>query len=79
MHDRTAVIVRDPRNVVLSEQRMRVEAYRDEVAIGMSLDDFVRWRFEVGDTYYWACALLGVRRCSRGFASQTLDSAQALR
>lgn len=38
------VLVRDPRNVVISEHRMRKEVYWEMAA---DLDDFIHERFEV--------------------------------
>eukprot|EP00904_Undaria_pinnatifida_P012542 jgi/Undpi1/8418/HiC_scaffold_25.g10886.m1 len=43
---RTAVIVRDPRDVILSERKMRLEFYRQEWVGEITLDEFVRQRFE---------------------------------
>lgn len=42
---RMAVVLRDPRNVVISEHRMRKEVYWEMAA---DLDIFIHARFEVG-------------------------------
>lgn len=42
--DRMVVVVRDPRNVVISEHRMRKEVYWEMAA---DLDIFIHERFEV--------------------------------
>ena len=44
---RTAVMLRDPRDVVLSEFRMRRDYYHDEKVMTVSLDDFIWDRFQV--------------------------------
>ena len=43
----TAVIFRDPRDVVVSEFHMRRDFYHQARVKGVVLDDFVRERFEV--------------------------------
>eukprot|EP00752_Nemacystus_decipiens_P009580 g8560.t1 len=43
---RTAVIFRDPRDVVISEFKMRRDYYHQEEVQGVSLDDFILRRFE---------------------------------
>ena len=59
------VVVRDPRNVVISEYRMRQNVYGQDVG---DLDAFVKIRFEVGDTVagfdYARVAPIG-GRCAR--------------
>ena len=45
---RTVVMVRDPRNVIMSERKMRIEHYQQEWVKDLSMDEFVRQRFEVG-------------------------------
>ena len=45
---RTVVIVRDPRNVIMSERKMRIEYYKEDWVKGLAMDEFVRQRFEVG-------------------------------
>lgn len=44
---RTAVVVRDPRNVLMSERKMRISLYQQSWIGHMSLNDYVLWRFEV--------------------------------
>ena len=44
---RTAVIFRDPRDVVISEFKMRRDFYHQDMVLGISLDDFILRRFEV--------------------------------
>lgn len=44
---RTIVIVRDPRNVIMSERKMRSEYYKQKWVEEVSVDEFVRRRFEV--------------------------------
>lgn len=38
--------MRDPRDVVMSERRMRIGMYNSTRVKQMPVDDFVRWRFE---------------------------------
>lgn len=44
---RTAVMLRDPRDVVISEFRMRRDYYHHEEVMAVSLDDFIWDRFQV--------------------------------
>ncbi|CAM9270241.1 unnamed protein product, partial [Ectocarpus sp. 13 AM-2016] len=45
---RSLVIMRDPRNVVISEYNMRTNGGDNPMSVGnRSLDEFVRWKFEV--------------------------------
>lgn len=44
---RTAVMLRDPRDVVLSELRMRRDYYHQEEVMAVSVDDFIWDRFQV--------------------------------
>lgn len=48
IYNRTAVIVRDPREVVMSERRMRIEVFNTTWVKELPLNDFVLKRFEVG-------------------------------
>ncbi|CAM9389443.1 unnamed protein product [Scytosiphon promiscuus] len=45
-HRRTAVMFRDPRDVIISERRMRLDHYHQGWVREISIDDFVRERFE---------------------------------
>lgn len=44
--NRTAVVMRDPRDVILSERDMRIEFFKHQWVIEWSIDDFVKKRFQ---------------------------------